>query len=80
LTTPGVYKNINISGTMTLHGVSRPMTVPADFEVGQDNEIKGYATFKIRPEEYNIEIPKLVSEKIAKEIAVTVDALYKLSK
>jgi hypothetical protein len=56
------------------------MTIPADFEVGQNNEIKGYATFKIRPEEYNIEIPRLVSEKIAKEIVVTVDALYKLSK
>lgn len=80
LNTPGAYKNINISGTMTLHGVSRPMTIPADFEVGQNNEIKGYATFKIRPEEYNIEIPRLVSEKIAKEIVVTVDALYKLSK
>ncbi len=80
LTTPGAYKNINISGTMTLHGVSRPITIPVDFEVGQNNEIKGYATFKIRPEEYNIEIPRLVSEKIAKEIVVTVDALYKLSK
>lgn len=79
LTTPGVYKNINISGTMILHGVSRPITVPADFEVGQNDEIQVYATFQIRPEEYDIEIPKLVSEKIAKDIAVTVDAVYKLS-
>lgn len=80
LTTPGVYKNVAISGTMTFHGVSRPVTVTADFEVGQNSEIKGYTTFKIKPEEYNIEIPKLVSEKIAKDIVVTVDALYKPSK
>lgn len=80
LTNPGVYKNINISGTMVLHGVSRQVTVPADFEVNKNNEIKGHATFRIRPEDYNIEIPKLVSEKISKEIMVTVDALYKLSK
>lgn len=80
LTKPGVYKNINISGTMTLHGVSRPVTVPADFEVGPNNEIKGFTTFNIKPEDYNIEIPKLVREKIAKEVVVTVDALYKPSK
>ena len=80
MTSPGVYKNINISGTMTLHGVSRSVTIPADFEVGKNNEIKGYATFRVKPEEYNIEIPKLVSEKISKEIVVTVDALYKPSK
>lgn len=79
LTTPGVYRNINITGTMTLHGVSRQLTVPADFEIGENNEIKGYATFKIRPEDFNIEIPKLVSEKISREIVVTVDALYKPS-
>ncbi|ALJ00458.1 YceI family protein [Rufibacter tibetensis] len=77
LTTPGKYKNISISGTMTLHGVSRTVTVPVDLEVGKNNEIKGHATFKIKPEEFNIEIPKLVSEKISREIVVTVDALYK---
>ncbi len=80
LKTPGVYKNITINGKMTFHGVTRPVTIPADFEVGQNNEIKGYSTFKIRPEEYNIEIPKLVGEKIAREILVTIDALYKPSK
>jgi hypothetical protein len=77
---PGAYKNIIITGTMTFHGVSQPLTIPADFEVRQNNEIKGYSTFKISPEEYNIKIPKLVSEKIAREIVVTVDALYKPSK
>lgn len=80
LTIPGIYKNINISGTMTLHGVSRAVTVPAELEVGKNNEIKGHATFKIRPEEFNIEIPKLVSEKISREIVVTVEALYRPSK
>lgn len=80
LNTAGVYKNITISGTMTFHGVSQPITIPADLEVSQNNEIKGYATFKISPEEYNIEIPKLVSDKIASEILVTVEALYKPSK
>ncbi len=80
LTTPGVHKNITIDGTMTFHGVSRQISIPADFEVGQNNEIKGFSSFKISPQEYNIEIPQLVSEKIASEIVVTVDALYKPSK
>lgn len=80
LLTPGVHKNIAIRGTMTFHGVSRSITIPADLEVTPDNEIKGYASFKINPEEYNIEIPKLVRNQISKEIVITVDALYKPSK
>jgi polyisoprenoid-binding protein YceI len=79
LTVPGVYKNIMISGTITLHGTSKSITVPANFEVGTNKEIKGSTKFKIKPQEYDIEIPRMVSEKIAKEIVVTVDALYKPS-
>lgn len=77
---PGIYKGIIIKGNLTLHGVSNPVTVVADIEVKENREIKGFATFSIVPEDYNIMVPKLVSEKISTNITVTVDVLYKPSK
>lgn len=79
-TKPGVYKNIKIDGALTLHGATKSITIYADFEVKQNNEIKALSTFIINPEDYNIDIPKLVNEKVSKDILVTVDALYKQSK
>lgn len=77
---PGIHKNIKIKGNMTFHGVTKPLTIMADLEVMDNNEVKGFSSFKIIPEEYAVEIPKLVKDKIAKDIAVTVDVLYKPTK
>jgi hypothetical protein len=79
LTKPGIYKNAHIQGSLAFHGVTKPMTIFADIEVKQNNEITAFSTFKIIPDEYNVEIPKLVSENISKEILITVDVLYKQS-
>lgn len=67
-------EKVVVKGTMTIHGVSKEIeetgTIVQD---GQGNyHIK--ATFKVNPEDYEIEIPNTVREKIAKEIDVTVDA------
>lgn len=80
LAKPGIYKNVQIKGTLTFHGVQRPLTILADIEVRQNNEIKAFSTFKMNTEKYNIQIPKLVDNKVSKEVLVTVDALYKQSR
>lgn len=80
LTKRGIYKNLQITGMLTFHGVEKPLTILADIEVDENSEIKAFSTFKIRTEEYNIQIPKLVENKVSKEVIVTVDALYKQSK
>jgi hypothetical protein len=79
LTEPGVYKSVHIQGSLAFHGVTNPITISADIEVKQHDQIAAFSTFKIVPDEYNVKIPKLVSEQIAKEIVVTVDVLYKQS-
>ena len=70
----GTY-NADITGTLTIHGVTKEITTKATFVV-KDGKFKAQSTFVVRPEDYNIEIPKLVREKIAKEIKVSVDNNY----
>lgn len=80
LLTPGTYKNVKIKGTLIFHGVKKPLTISADIEVKQNNEIKAFSTFKMNTEEYNIQIPKIVDNKVSKEVLVIVDALYTQSR
>lgn len=69
--TPGTYP-VTVSGDLTLHGVTQPLTTEAVFEVG-DAAITGKSEFIARPADFDIEIPGIVRDKIAKEIKVTVD-------
>jgi YceI-like protein len=66
----GVY-NINLKGTLTLHNVTKPIELPATLEV-KAGKLLGHAEFKIKPEDYNISIPSVVRDKIAKEVTVTI--------
>jgi hypothetical protein len=79
LSKPAVYKNVNIKGTIILHGITRPINIIATLEVKSDSEIKGSSSFRINPKDFEVEIPSLIDEKVAKEILVSVDVLYKSS-
>lgn len=70
LTTNGVYK-IQVKGNLTLHNVTKPITVPATLEVN-NGKLSGNASFKLKPEDFNISIPSLVRDKIAGEMDVHV--------
>jgi polyisoprenoid-binding protein YceI len=65
-----IYK-ITIKGNMTLHNVTRPVEIPATLQM-QQGRLIGNAEFKMKPEDYNITIPSLVRDKIAKEMDVVV--------
>ncbi|OMP79705.1 YceI family protein [[Flexibacter] sp. ATCC 35208] len=71
-TTPGTYK-VQVSGNLTLHGVTKPVSAPAEFEVA-DGKVTGKADFKVKPSDFDIKIPSLVKDKIASEISVQVVA------
>jgi polyisoprenoid-binding protein YceI len=75
LSKAGTYK-VTIAGSMTLHGVTRPIEVSADITV-EKSTIKLMSTFVIVPEDYEIIIPGAVRDKIAKSMEVTVKAAYK---
>ena len=70
LTTNGVYK-ILVKGNLTLHNVTRAITVPATLEVN-NGKLSGNAAFKLKPEDFNISIPSIVRDKIAAEMNVRV--------
>ena len=70
----GTY-NVTVKGNFTLHGVTKAIEVPGTITV-KNKAIQAVSTFNVAPEDYNIAIPNLVREKIAKQIKVTVDMNY----
>lgn len=62
-------QKIEITGKLTLHGVTRSVTVPGSISRKNDGVYLN-STFIIRPETYEVEIPSLMFKKIAREVEV----------
>ncbi|HWB92767.1 MAG TPA: YceI family protein [Puia sp.] len=67
----GVYK-VSVKGSLTLHNITKTIETPATIEV-RNGHLLGAAEFKVRPEDFNINIPSLVRDKIDKDITVKVN-------
>ncbi len=61
---------VTAAGNMTIHGVTKPVVVKGTL-VAYGNELKVSFAFKVRTEDYNIEVPTLVFDKIAEVIEVS---------
>ena len=72
----GQYK-VTVKGDMTIHGVTREVTADGTIDVSVSG-ITAKATFLLNPEDYDISIPKVVRNKIANELEITVDLTYKV--
>jgi hypothetical protein len=59
-------------GTLTIHGVSKTVTIPGTLNIKAGKAILN-SKFVVRPEDYGIKIPSVVSNKIAKTIEVTIN-------
>ena len=70
----GIYQVV-VKGDLTLHGVTKPLETTGQVEV-KNGKITGSSAFKIKPEDYQIAIPSIVREKIAKEIDVKVQIVW----
>lgn len=60
-----------LEGTISMHGVSQKLSVP----IALKSEAGNYyltSSFKLRPEDFEIDIPKVVANKIAQEVIVSV--------
>ncbi len=69
--------NFRLTGSMTVHGETKPLETMVQI-YKKDSAIIIDAEFEVKPEDFKIEIPKVVSNKIAETINVT--AHYLLNK
>ncbi|MCU0384105.1 MAG: YceI family protein [Cyclobacteriaceae bacterium] len=65
------------SGKITIHGKTKPVEIPGTLEVVQD-KLQLKTKFKVKLEDYEVTIPKLLWQKIAEEVEVSMDVLYKV--
>jgi hypothetical protein len=71
---PGTY-DVDVEGELTIHGVSKKINAKGSIEVGSFG-ITANSKFTLSPEEYNITIPGIVRNNIAKSLDVTVITKY----
>ena len=70
LTIAGAH-NVQVEGDLSLHGVTHHIQMPASVEL-KDGQLLAFAMFTVAPADYNIEIPLLVRNNIAKVVSVRV--------
>ena len=66
---------VKVSGKLSLHGVTKDVETTATFVV-KNGAISASADFRIEAADYNIEIPGLVKDKVAKTISINIQSNY----
>lgn len=74
----GTY-DITVVGTLAVHGILKERTITGKLIIA-NGTIQLQSKFTVKVADHKIEIPKLVTAKIAEEIMVTVDALLQAKK
>ncbi|MEM9675141.1 MAG: YceI family protein [Cyclobacteriaceae bacterium] len=67
--------DVTVEGTMTIHGVTQPITTKGIIVVDGSN-VNAQTKFMVRVADHDIKIPKIVFHNIAEEVEVTVDLKY----
>lgn len=67
--------HVHFKGDLTIHGVTKNITTAGDLIIKNGN-ISATASFKVLLTDYNIKIPTIVTDKIAKDITVNVSCNY----
>ena len=74
----GTYP-VTVSGTFEMHGVKKEIQTTGTFKVSGDN-VTSNAEFTVVMEDYKIEIPGLVKDKISKTAKISVSCTYTILK
>lgn len=61
-----------VTGNLTLHGVTKTITAPVTIAV-KNNNITAVCVFKVILSDYKIKVPAVVSNNISKEIQITIN-------
>jgi polyisoprenoid-binding protein YceI len=75
MTRPGTYV-VNVTGDLTIHGVTKPMNTKGSITVAADGSISVSGEFPVVPEDHGIKIPGVVRDNIAQVIEVRVELNY----
>jgi YceI-like domain len=70
-------QTIRAKGMLTVHGVARERIIKSEIQI-QDKKIMVQSKFTLLLAEHKITIPKLVYQKIAEEIEITLNATFNL--
>ncbi|NND08449.1 MAG: YceI family protein [Saprospiraceae bacterium] len=70
----GKYQ-VPLNGILIVRGIEKPIDIEASFDI-RDGKIHGSTSFVVSPADFDIQIPGIVKDKIAKEILVSVEAQY----
>ncbi|MCX8489944.1 MAG: YceI family protein [Cyclobacteriaceae bacterium] len=70
-------QQVTAKGKLTIHGVTQEVIIPGTIDL-TGNQIVAKSVFKVKLVDYKIKIPKMVWQKIAEEIEVTLEFNYKL--
>ncbi len=73
LSTPGTYQ-IRVRGRLEIHGISRERILPGTLQVEANGSISINTQFQIPLQDHDIGIPKIMHQKIAEAVSVTVKA------
>jgi hypothetical protein len=69
-------QQVRATGKLTIHGVARDIEVPGTIEVSGSKLILK-SKFLVKLEDYNITVPQVVWDKIAQQVEVTLDFVYR---
>lgn len=64
-----------VTGEMTIHGVTKTVTAPSKIVI-KGGAVSGSSTFTVQVADYDIEIPSVVKDNIAKTVEISVEAEY----
>lgn len=66
---------VNVEGVLNIHGEDKEIKTVGKLEV-KNSQIRGKTNFSVTPQDFNIKIPALLRDNIAKRIDITVDIVY----
>ena len=70
----GIAQTLQFIGTLEMHGIKKELEIPIELTYTAAG-YKLLAEFKLNPSDYDIDIPSIVSKKIADKITVVVKAV-----
>ena len=61
-----------VTGNLTIHGITKPLKAKVRLKKTSAEQIYMVSSFQVRPEDHEIEVPRIVFKKIAQEVEVSV--------